>query len=109
MRCPRSISWRCVSGTLTNGAFIATHFRGGLSKGTNFHWEVNGSKGDLIVTSSVGYVGVGGFRLQGATEQTLQDLTVPAEYGGASPSRGVAENVALVYERLATDLAAESH
>jgi predicted dehydrogenase len=98
-----------VSGTLTSGAFLATHFRGGLSKGTNFHWEINGSKGDLIVTSPVGYVGVGGFRLQGVNEHTLQDLTIPPEYGDASPTRGVEENVALLYERLATDLSAESH
>ena len=106
MRTPDQIA---VSGTLTNGAFIATHVRGGLSKGTNFHWEVNGTKGDLIVTSSVGYVGVGGFRLQGANEHTLHDLPIPPEYGDAFPTRGVAENVALVYERLATDLSAESH
>jgi len=106
MRTPDQI---VVSGTLTNGAFLATHFRGGLSKGTNFQWEVNGSKGDLIVTSSVGYVGVGGFKLQGAKEHTLQDLTVPAEYGDASTLEGVAENVALTYERLAIDLSAASH
>ncbi len=50
-----------VSGTLENGTVVAAHFRGGLSRGTNFRIEINGTKGDLILTSPVGYVGIGGF------------------------------------------------
>lgn len=98
-----------VSGTLDNGVFISTHFRGGLSKGTNFHWEINGTKGDLIVTSPVGYVGVGGFRIQGASDSVLQDLVIPEKYGTGLAELGLAQNVALNYARFARDLKTGSH
>jgi predicted dehydrogenase len=94
-----------VSGTLKNGTFFATHFRGGLSKATNFHWEINGTKGDLVITSPVGYVGIGGFRIQGANgeQSALQDFVIPEKYGAAITDLGIAQNVALAYQRLATD------
>ncbi|MGN6554225.1 MAG: Gfo/Idh/MocA family oxidoreductase [Verrucomicrobiota bacterium] len=98
-----------ISGTLDSGAFIATHFRGGLSKGTNFHWEINGTKGDLIVTSPVGYIGVGGFRIQGASDSVLQDLVIPEKYGAGLTESGLAQNVALNYARFARDLKTGSH
>lgn len=104
-----------VSGTLENGAFISTHFRGGLSKGTNFHWEINGTKGDLIVTNPVGYVGIGGFRIQGASDTShpaslpgeapiLQELPIPETYGAGLTELDLAQNVALNYARFARDL-----
>ncbi len=46
-----------VSGLLESGAFLNAHFRGGLSRATNFHWEINGSSGDLVVTTPVAYIG----------------------------------------------------
>jgi len=98
-----------VSGTLGNGAFISTHFRGGLSKGTNFHWEINGTKGDLIVTSPVGYIGVGGFRIQGASDSVLQELLIPEKYGVGLTDLGLAQNVALNYARFAQDFRTGSH
>ena len=112
MRTPDQIA---VSGTLKNGAFIATHFRGGLSKGTNFHWEINGTRGDLIVTTPVGYIGIGGFRVQGFTTSPqwssregeasgLQDLAIPAKYGIGLTELGLAQNVALNYANFAQDL-----
>jgi len=90
-----------VSGTLENGAFLCTHFRGGLSKATNFHWEINGTAGDLVITSPVGYVGIGGFRIQAASDSGLQDLAIPEKYGSGLPEVGLAQNVALTYARLA--------
>jgi predicted dehydrogenase len=53
------------TGKLASGALITSHFRGGLSRATNFHLEINGSRGDLLLTSPVGYVGLGGFSLIG--------------------------------------------
>lgn len=94
-----------VSGRLANGAVFASHFRGGLSRGTNFHVELNGTKGDLIVTSPAGYVGIGGFTVKGAqSEQTLHELEVPARYGADRFEEGPAQGVALAYERLAADM-----
>lgn len=108
MRTPDQIA---VSGTLKNRTFFATHFRGGLSKATNFHWEINGTMGDLIVTSPVGYVGIGGFRVQGANgeQRAMQELAIPEHYGAAVTDLGIAQNVALAYGRLATDRKTGSH
>jgi predicted dehydrogenase len=98
-----------VAGLLANGAFLNAHFRGGLSRGTNFSWEINGSSGDLIVTTPIGYVGDGGFRLQGAQgAEVLRDLTIPAKYADGLPE-GIAQSVALAYRRLASDLHEGTH
>jgi predicted dehydrogenase len=40
-----------VAGRLDGGAVASMHFRGGLSRGTNFLWEINGTDGDLLLTS----------------------------------------------------------
>lgn len=94
-----------VSGQLANGVAIAAHFRGGLSRGTNFHVEINGTKGDLIITSSVGYVGLGGFKLMGASGSgTLEELDIPADYRSDRFDDGPQRILALSYGRLASDL-----
>jgi predicted dehydrogenase len=94
-----------VNGTLSNGAIVSAHFRGGISRATNFHLEFNGSKGDLVVTSPVGYIGLGGFTLKGAqNDETLDDLKVPDSYGGSDLDDGVHHSVAAGYARLAADL-----
>src|SRR5438477_5149563 len=36
-----------VSGLLECGAAFSNHYRGGVSRGTNFLWEINGTDGDL--------------------------------------------------------------
>src|SRR3954452_22543437 len=41
-----------VNGLLSNGAALSVHYRGGASRGTNFLWEINGTDGDLQVTST---------------------------------------------------------
>src|SRR5438445_4735834 len=40
-----------VSGLLEGGALFSIHYRGGVSRGTNLLWEINGTEGDLQVTS----------------------------------------------------------
>ena len=32
------------------------HFRGGLSRGTHFLWEINGTKGDLAIKAGGGHI-----------------------------------------------------
>lgn len=94
-----------VAGVLDNGIFLSAHFRGGLSRATNFRWEVNGTEGDLVVTTPVGYTGAGGFRVEGARgDEGLHELVVPASYGGGFEG-GLTQSIALAYRRLASDLA----
>jgi predicted dehydrogenase len=40
-----------VTGILEGGAVANLHYRGGMSAGINFHWEINGTKGDIVLTS----------------------------------------------------------
>ncbi|MBX4997444.1 Gfo/Idh/MocA family oxidoreductase [Rhizobium lentis] len=69
---------------------------------TNFHMEINGSKGDLLLTSPVGYVGVGGFSLSGAQAgENLHPIPVPGDFG---PDENVLiGNVKKLYELFASD------
>ncbi|MGE0501659.1 MAG: Gfo/Idh/MocA family protein [Rhizobiaceae bacterium] len=71
-----------VSGRLTSGATIAAHYRGGLSTGTNFHWEINGTDGDILVTGPNGHLQYGQVRIQSATggAKVLSDLETPASF-----------------------------
>lgn len=98
-----------VVGRLANGAVMTSHFRGGLSRGTNFHVEVNGTQGDLVVSSPVGYVGIGGFVIKGAQQgQTIHELQVPPHYGADRFEEGPSQGVALAYERMAADMRSDT-
>src|SRR5437773_8124166 len=44
-----------VSGLLEGGAALSIHYRGGVSRGTNLLWEVNGTEGDLQLTAAGGH------------------------------------------------------
>jgi predicted dehydrogenase len=94
-----------AAGLLENGAALSAHFRGGLSRGTSFHVEVNGSKGDLILTSPIGYVGIGGFTLRGAQgEDRMHDLPVPKTYDTLGFEDGLNQSIAVAYSRIAHDM-----
>src|SRR6184192_3278947 len=41
----------CVTGLLEGGAAFSIHYRGGISRGTNMLWEINGTEGDLQLTA----------------------------------------------------------
>ncbi|WP_151637773.1 Gfo/Idh/MocA family protein [Noviherbaspirillum aerium] len=98
-----------VSGLLESGVFMNIHFRGGLSRGTNFRWEVNGTGGDIIVTTSIGYIGDGGFRVEGATgDETLHELKIPTTYAREFDP-GISQSMAIAYQRLASDLLNGTH
>jgi predicted dehydrogenase len=93
-----------LAGQLSNGAAVSVHFRGGLARGTNFHVEINGTLGDLVITSPIGYVGVGGMRLQGAQgDEALHELEIPASYT-AHGVEGPAQLVASAYLQLSEDM-----
>jgi predicted dehydrogenase len=93
-----------LASTLEGGPALTVHFRGGLSRGTNFHVEINGTEGDLILTSPVGYIGIGGTKLVGArAAETLHELDIPTEYNQYAEVGMPAQNIAIQYARLASD------
>lgn len=95
-----------LSARLSEGGVLMSHFRGGLCQGTNFHVEVNGTEGDLLLTSPVGYVGVGGTRVQGARSgEQLHELDIPPEHDQYAEVGSSAQNVAIQYARFASDRA----
>lgn len=96
-----------VSGVLRNGPVAAIHYRGGISRGTNLLWEINGTEGDLQVTSVAGHAQMFELTLSGAVgeAQALSVMEVPAEYLQAPESAaGFAANVAVAYRRFAADI-----
>lgn len=79
-----------LTGILENGAVAAVHYRSGVSQAANFFWEINGSKGDLVVTGDSGRLQYGDLRIRGSgTGGALEDLPIPDSYRlvpGLAPS-----------------------
>ncbi|NEB74566.1 Gfo/Idh/MocA family oxidoreductase [Streptomyces sp. SID14478] len=99
-----------VGGVLSSGAVASVHFRGGLSRGTNFHWEINGTDGDLAVTGDHGHLQMGEYVVTGArgSDTALAELTVPERYfdRALATLRGTdAYNVGAAYAQIRRDLA----
>ncbi|MGV9883156.1 Gfo/Idh/MocA family protein [Streptomyces sp. NPDC003006] len=103
-----------VSGRLESGAVATAHFRSGLSRGTNFHWEINGTDGDLVVTGDSGHLQQAAVTVRGGrgTDAGLTELPVPARYFDVPeldelrglPSYEVAYNVGALYAQIHADL-----
>jgi len=80
-----------LTGTLENGAVAAVHYRSGVSQAANFYWEINGSKGDLIITSDSGRLQYADLRIRSSLAGGfgLEDLPIPDSYkpvAGGSPT-----------------------
>jgi predicted dehydrogenase len=103
MRTPDQIA---VAGALRSGSVVSAHFRGGLSRGTNYQLEINGTRGDLILSGSLGYPGVGNTTLRGGdgADSTLHDLVVPDSYRVDATLAGPAQNVLNQYATIAADI-----
>jgi predicted dehydrogenase len=101
-----------VTGLLDGGAALAVHYRGGVSRGTNLLWEINGTDGDLQVTSAGGQPQIFELAVRGGrgTQTALEVLAVPDEYWW-SPRQGAgpAANVAQAYAHLARDYREGTH
>ncbi|MEU6993723.1 Gfo/Idh/MocA family oxidoreductase [Streptomyces sp. NPDC046465] len=99
-----------VSGRVGSGAVASLHFRAGLSRGTDFHWEINGTEGDVVVSGGSGHLQQASLTLRGGrgTDQSLTELPVPARYFDVpeiAELRGLpAYNVAAQYARVRADL-----
>ncbi len=96
-----------VSGKMKSGSVISAHFRGGLSRGSNFRLEINGMQGDLILTSSLGYPGLGETKVQGAQGEAVavQDIRMSQNYMTVDADLEImAMTVASNYALFAADL-----
>jgi predicted dehydrogenase len=96
-----------IAATLDSGAVASVFYRGGVSRGENFRWEINGTEGDLVLTSPVGNLQVlAPALLGGRGNGALAPLTVPPEYDFAPHApAGPAANVARLYAAFAADRA----
>src|SRR5438270_333365 len=100
----------CVTGLLDGGAAFSIHYRGGVSRGTNLLWEINGSGGDLQLTAEGGQAQIFEMTVRGGsgTQSVLEVLPVPDQYHW-SPPQGPSTNVAQAYARFARDYREGTH
>jgi predicted dehydrogenase len=99
-----------VSGLLAGGAAFSIHYRGGVSRGTNLLWEINGSEGDLQLNATGGQAQIWELDIRGGkgAQSTLETLPVPEQYRWAPP-QGPGTNVAQAYARFARDYRKGTH
>ena len=99
-----------VTGLLEGGAAFSIHYRGGVSRGTNLLWEINGSEGDLQLMATGGQAQIWDMDVRGGrgAQSSLEILPVPEPYRWA-PSQGPGTNVAEAYARFARDYREGTH
>ena len=100
----------CVSGLLEGGAAFSMHYRGGVSRGTNLLWEINGTEGDLQLTAAGGQAQIFEMTVRGGrgAQSSLEVLVVPEQYRW-SPPQGPSTNAAQAYARFASDYREGTH
>jgi predicted dehydrogenase len=101
-----------VTGLLEGGAAVSIHYRGGVSRGTNLLWEINGSEGDLQLTATGGQAQIWELDVRGGkgAQSSLELLPVPDEYRWAPPQvPGPSTNVAQAYAHFARDYRDGTH
>src|SRR5436305_2890414 len=102
----------CVSGLLEGGAAVSIHYRGGVSRGTNLLWEINGTEGDLQLTAAGGQAQIFAMDVRGGkgAQSSLEILPVPEQYRWSPPhAAGPFTNVAQAYVRFARDYREGTH
>jgi predicted dehydrogenase len=102
----------CVTGLLEGGAAVSIHYRGGVSRGTNLLWEINGTEGDLQLTAAGGQAQIFEMDVRGGrgAQSSLEILPVPEQYRWSPPQGpGPSTNVAQAYARFARDYREGTH
>src|SRR5207248_1167337 len=71
-----------VTGLLEGGAAFSIHYRGGVSRGTNLLWEINGTEGDLQLTATGGQSQIWELEVCGGKggQSALELLPLPEKY-----------------------------
>ena len=101
-----------VTGLLDGGAAFSIHYRGGVSRGTNLLWEINGSEGDLQLTATGGQAQIWEMDVRGGKgeQSSLELLPVPDQYRWTPPQGpGPSTNVAQAYAHFARDYREGTH
>ncbi len=101
-----------VTGLLKGGAAFSIHYRGGVSRGTNLLWEINGSEGDLQLTATGGQAQIWEMDVRGgkSAQSSLEILPVPEQYRWSPPQApGPSTNVAQAYAHFARDYREGTH
>lgn len=101
-----------VTGLLKDGAPFSIHYRGGVSRGTNLLWEINGTEGDLQLTADGGHAQMFELTLRGGkgAQSSLEILPVPEQYWWTpQQDSGFSINVAQAYARFAQDYREGTH
>jgi predicted dehydrogenase len=92
-----------VTGRLVSGAVASVHMQGGPARGAGLHWEISGTKRDLLVTAPSGTTGIQmtpNLSLAEVSENgTLVPLQVAADLAWVETPPGPAFNVAQLYAR----------
>ena len=95
-----------VHGALESGAAFSIHYRGGVSRGINLLWEINGSEGVIQVTGASGHAQMVQLSVRGATGAAteLAPLMPPTSAHEGWPDDVVVGNVARIYGLIARDI-----
>lgn len=100
-----------LQGKLRSGAVLSFHFRAGMPRGTNLHWEINGSKGDLLITGDAGPLQNGQITLFGATREgkKLEKLPIPAHYFREQDESDASNAIVYAYAKILDDIRNGTH
>lgn len=99
-----------ISGILQNRALASVHYRGGCTRGRNFLWEINGTEGDLVLSSDFGHAQILQLSLSGAQgQEAMTELVIPEQYYWVPELPDPALNAAQAYARFASDLRHGTH
>lgn len=95
-----------AQGVFESGAVFSAHYRGGMSLGTNFLWEINGTEGDIQVSGNIGHGQFAELVIRGGREgdKELKVLTPPTSLYEGLPEEVIPRNVAGIYKLIAQDI-----
>lgn len=96
-----------ISGLFGNGVVASIHYREGTPQGTGFRWEINGTKGTMVVTTPAANSWMVPLKIEAALVGTagFTILTIPQKY---IPHPGYS-SVEGLYAALAHDLRDGTH
>jgi predicted dehydrogenase len=100
-----------VTGRLAGGAVLSLHYRGGRSPATNLRWEIDGTRGAVVVEGRSGHLQYGDVEVRAALDgaKRLTAHPVPARYQDVALVPGTpAYAVGHAYAHLLGDLRADS-
>jgi predicted dehydrogenase len=91
-----------VTGALQSGAIASVHFRGGHFPGTNFFWEINGTKGDIQIMAPGGSLAVFELTVKVSKGNGMETIEIPAAYNlVADKTLGqIPTNVGQIYQQI---------